>query len=181
METYRCKRNSSIFARIPKVNVKIAIRILLLITIISGLLSTIQNSEATTSVEPYSVLVVAGQSNAQGDESYSALMDPPLGSHPADSATKIMWSLGDDQINVNRLNSSNTQLMSLTDIQPFGYFGPEVGLARKLWDQGRRNMVILKVTYGLQRLAQTDNSTFGGLADWNVHSINESYDRSMRF
>lgn len=174
MDTNTCARKKSRFAL--RANTQTAIRILLLLTIVTGLLASIQKSEANTSVEPYSVLVVAGQSNAQGDESYAGYMDPPLGSHPADSATKIMWSLGDDQVNVDRLNSSDTQLMSLTDIQPFGYFGPEIGLARKLWDQGRRNMVILKVTYGLQRLAQTNDSTFGGLADWNVHSVNESYD-----
>ena len=146
------------------------------LTILAGLFLSQNISYAATSDEPYSVLVVAGQSNAQGDNSFFSAMNPPIGSHPADSATKIMWSTGDDQFNVNRQDSSTTELLPLTSVQPFGYFGPEIGLARNLWDQGRRNMVILKVTYGLQRLAATPNGTFGGLADWNTQSIGESYD-----
>ena len=154
---------TAVFSRLKSAD--FLMKVLIILCTISSLLATIQKSEASTSTEPYSVLVVAGQSNAQGDESYAALMDPPLGSHPADSATKIMWSMGDDQINPNRIDSPTNNLLTLTDVQAFGYFGPEVGLARKLWDQGRRNMVILKVTYGLQRLAQTPNGTFGGLAN----------------
>jgi hypothetical protein len=151
-------------------------KILIALFVVTALFLTDSTSQATTSTEPYSVLVIAGQSNAQGDMSFHTNMNPPLGSHPADSATKIMWSTGDDQLSVVRRMSSSSELLPLTTVQPEGFFGPEVGLARSLWDQGRRNMVILKVTYGLQRLAATQNDVFGGLADWNTNSVNESYD-----
>lgn len=155
----------------------ISLKVFVLLAIFSSLFIRAEDVYASTSVEPYSVLVVAGQSNAQGNNSFHFHMNPPLGSHPADSATKIMWSTGDNQLSVERFSSSTSQLVPLTSIQPSGYFGPEVGLARNLWDQGRRNMVILKVTYGLQRLIETPNNTFGGHADWNPNSVGESYDQ----
>lgn len=155
---------------------KLGTKIFLGIVLLAGLFLTTSVAQAATSSEPYSVLVVAGQSNAQGDNSFFYQMNPPLGSHPADNATKIMWSTGDNQLTVKRQNSSSTNLVPLSSVQPSGFFGPEIGLARGLWDQGRRNMVILKVTYGLQRLAATPNGAFGGLTDWNVNSVGESYD-----
>ncbi len=153
-----------------------ALRVILSVLVVSTFLTSQDEIVANENSTHYSVLVLAGQSNAQGDTSFVSSMNPPLGSHPADSATKIMWSTGDDQLTVTRFNSSSTELLPLTSVQPKNYFGPEIGIARNLWDQGRRNMVFLKVTYGLQRLAQTPSNEFGGLADWNVNSVGKSYD-----
>jgi hypothetical protein len=53
--------------------------------------------------------------------------------------------------------------------------GPEYGIARSLYDKGRRNVVILKVSYGFQSLAQSNSAAVP--YDWNINSTNKSYDR----
>lgn len=138
---------------------------------------TVHNTSAATIPEPYSVVVVAGQSNAQGVGGLASQIVPALGSHPADAATLMMYSESDEQVNQAWTESSSSSLVPLTSLQLNSYFGPEISLARKLWDQGRRNMVVLKVTYGGQRLASVTAPATGAVSDWNVNSSNESYDK----
>lgn len=119
----------------------------------------------------YSIIVIAGQSNADGAESYvqDAGFDLFAKSHPADSSTKLVWS--------NLVKNSGPPPVALKSIgdtaSKYGSgqatFGPEVGLARGLYDQGRRNLLILKVSFGGLSLAQKDGQ------DWNVNSSNEAY------
>jgi len=121
----------------------------------------------------YSIIVVAGQSNADGAESYvrDAKGFDLFGakSHPADGATKLIWS--------NLVKNSGPPPSALKsigdDAAKYGSgqatFGPEVGLARGLYDQGRRNVLILKVSFGGLPLAQQPGQ------DWNVNSSNEAY------
>lgn len=123
----------------------------------------------------YSIVVVAGQSNADGAESF--VLDPPTGfdlfgakGHPADASTKLVWTNL-----VNNVGPPPTTLKSIgTDAGKYGSgqatFGPEVGLARGLYDQGRKNLIILKVSYGGLSLGTNPNGQ-----DWNVHSNNEAY------
>jgi hypothetical protein len=122
----------------------------------------------------YSVIVVAGQSNADGAESY--VLDPPNNfdlfgakGHPADSSTKLIWSnlvknSGPPPVTLKSIGDASTKYGSGQ-----ATFGPEVGLARGLYDQGRRNVLILKVSFGGLSLAQKDGQ------DWNVNSSNEAY------
>lgn len=143
--------------------------------VVFGLLATylIYTSYAATPVK-YSVIVIAGQSNADGAESY--VVDPTTNvnvfaapGHPADSATKLIWS--------NLSNNSGPPPVALNSIatqsgkytNDVANFGPEVGLARGLYDHGQRNVLILKVSYGGLSLASK-----AGI-DWNVDSSNEAY------
>jgi hypothetical protein len=50
--------------------------------------------------------------------------------------------------------------------------GPEFGIGRSLYDKGKRKVIILKVSYGFQALAQT-NSTVVPF-DWNTESVSPS-------
>jgi hypothetical protein len=65
----------------------------------------------------------------------------------------------------------NAQLVS----DSLQFVGPEYGMARSLYEKGRRNIVILKVSYGFQSLAQSSSPAVP--YDWSIHSTNKSYDR----
>lgn len=167
--------------------------------------------------EPYSIFIVAGQSNAEGTQ--SNLTDLPdgdkLGEHPADDGPDYpqtnedsadnaqIWWEGSDGVELtgswehifqmfqNPLynpagwNNSDSNsdpevregLVNMKDIdepvpvgQRLGYFGPELGIAREAYDKGRRKIIILKVSYGFQALAQTV-TTFVPY-DWNPDVAN---------
>lgn len=136
-------------------------------------------SKAATSDEPYSIIIVAGQSNTNGEKSLAANITTPyptLGSHSADNATKMIWSTGNNLVNTTWHNSTSGQFKTLADTQPSGWFGPELGLARSLYDGGRRNMIVVKVAYGGQLLSK-NGTGLGFTNDWNVGSNNESYDK----
>lgn len=137
----------------------------------------------------WTVVVVAGQSNAEGTNSLAANMPvgEKLGDHPADDQSYIWWRAADGagpddaneffQVLTNPgfvtggwINSQNPDpsLQGLVKIRDLdkptpvgqkGLIGPEVGIVRQLYDQGRRNIIVLKVSYGFQALAKA-NSQF---------------------
>ena len=55
------------------------------------------------------------------------------------------------------------------------FVGPEYGIARSLYDKGRRKVIILKVSYGFQSLEQSNSPAIPW--DWNIHSTGKSYDK----
>ncbi len=123
----------------------------------------------------YSIIIVAGQSNADGAEAYvnDTVSNFDLfgaKSHPADSQTKLVWSnlAGNSGPPPTVLKSIGNDAMKYTKNQ--ATFGPEVGLARGLYDQGKRNIIVLKVSFGGVGLAQDP-----AVSDWNVHSKNEGF------
>lgn len=152
---------------------------------------------ASSDQEPYSIFIVAGQSNAEGTNSFT--YDLPAGtgvdkaSHPADASTGL-WIAGADGVGPVDLlgviwtfsgnsaagwwdsnDGTGNKLRQLTYQQRAQQFGPELGIARHAYEMGRRKMIILKVTYGFQSLAPAS----GGFIpfDWNIHSTNKSYAR----
>ncbi len=153
--------------------------------------------------QPYSIYIIAGQSNAEGTNSF--LTEIPsgqeLGTHPADDDAnpddnaQLWWEgadgvgIQDDPYGLVKLlqaggnynpagwiksqnaevpssNGKRNGLVNFKDIdQPIpvgqraGLFGSELSLARKLYDEGKRKIIILKVSYGFQSLAKS-TSTF---------------------
>jgi hypothetical protein len=115
------------------------------------------------------ILVVAGQSNALGYQSY--VIDPTTHkdvfteSHsPADTKALIMWT----ESGVPSSGATPVPLDTLQDLQgaPSPVFGPEVGLARDLWADGHHNLLIVKVAFSGSSLAddwQPDAADFGAL------------------
>ena len=128
---------------------------------------------------PYSVLIVAGQSNAAGAESLS--VDPAnnidvFGTQsvkPADTQVQMLFdnTFGNDSM--TRVNPVPLNTPQRANANEAAIFGPEVGLSRKLYELGRRRIIILKVTVGAVPLAVDDSTPF----DWNVNSTNEAYQR----
>lgn len=155
--------------------------------------------------EPYSIIIVAGQSNAEGSNSF--LSDMPegeeIGTHPVDDEenpddnAQIWWEGADGAglqdtpgaffealVNPqyttagwtksnNTADPSKQRLINFKDLDepaPMGQrnrqFGPEVGIARYLHDQGRRKLIFLKVTYGFQALGKSTSQFVP--YDWNI-------------
>jgi len=147
----------------------------------------------------WNVYIVAGQSNAEGTNSF--LSDMPegqkLGQHPADTDPNnfIIWEGAAGAVDiiggapaewVQSKNSDGTRLIKISELnnewsgqvkqsQRSRQFGPEIGMLRELYDKGERNIIILKVSYGFQALAQA-NSQFQPF-DWNPNSQNKSYQK----
>lgn len=138
----------------------------------------------------WTVVVVAGQSNAEGTNSLitSIPSGQELGSHPADDQSYIWWEGADGAapddateffnvisnpgytasgwIKSVNPNPSLEGMIKISDLdepipvgQRNGFFGPEIGIVRELYDQGKRNILVLKVSYGFQALAKA-NSQF---------------------
>jgi hypothetical protein len=145
--------------------------------------------------EPYSIYIVAGQSNAEGSNSFLAEMPPGqgLGTHPVDddadpNDNAHIWWKGADGVGIeddpngfvkllesggsyvaagweesnNTADPSKEGLINFKDLdqpppigQLKGQFGSEIGIARELYNQGKRKIIFLKVTYGFQALANT--------------------------
>lgn len=160
--------------------------------------------------EPYSIYIVAGQSNAEGTQ--SKWSDLPEGQkirqHPADDDVnpndnaQIWWEGSDGneltgswshiqhmftdplynpagwmKSDSNPAPSLRNGLVNFKDLdeppplgQRLGFFGPELGIAREAYDQGRRKVIILKVSYGFQALAKSV-TTFVPF-DWNPDVAN---------
>ena len=163
-------------------------------------------THADGSNEPYSILIIAGQSNAAGVASYRSLLagpdNPVVPSdyglykkhHLADTNTGFWWAGADGNgpsgaeqfysyltgnIQGSWIDSSHNgtqEKLQNLDDSQGILFGSEFGVGRTLYDNGRRKTIVLKVTYGLQSLGQTYTSPFIPF-DWNVHSTNKSYDR----
>lgn len=152
---------------------------------------------ASSAEEPYSIFIVAGQSNAEGTNSFANDLPPGTGinqaSYPGDANTGL-WIAGADGVGPVDLlgviaqfsgdspagwwdsnDGTGNKLRNLTYHQRAGQFGPEIGAARHAYEMGRRKMIFLKVTYGFQSLSQAS----GGFIpfDWNIYSVNKSYAR----
>ncbi len=103
------------------------------------------------------VLVVAGQSNALGYQSY--VVDPrthlnvftDASRSPADRLVRLTW----DETGVPS-NGRNPVALDAPQVRggTTRIFGPEVGLARSLYADGRRNLLIVKVAMSGSSLAR---------------------------
>lgn len=107
---------------------------------------------------PLAVVVVAGQSNAIGYESY--VRDPVTHDDvftdatrsPADRQALLMWA-------ETGVHTSGTAPVPLDTLQvlpgaPSAVFGPELGLARGLYAAGTHHLLIVKVAYTGTSLAK---------------------------
>lgn len=63
--------------------------------------------------------------------------------------------------------------------QSTGLFGSEFGIARTLYEMGRRKVIILKVTYGFQSLGQSTSPLIP--FDWNVNSTSNDPSRPKSY
>ncbi|MCX6729457.1 MAG: hypothetical protein NTV95_02275 [Candidatus Saccharibacteria bacterium] len=143
---------------------------------------------ADSNEEPYSIFIIAGQSNAEGTNSFRSSLPAGTGfdkqDHPADLNTNFWWAGADGKgpsSAVDWLTVFNGQsvagwmdsgsgialnkLKNLNSTQRGGLFGSELGAGRALYDKGRRKVIILKVTYGFQSLAQSTSQFIP--YDWN--------------
>lgn len=130
----------------------------------------------TTTVAPPTgptnvLLIVAGQSNAMGVESYATdpytgvdYLAPPY-TNGADDSDQLVWTPSDI------LNSSLTpvpldtpQTVTFPGYNPSQIFGPEIGIARQLYTDLGLSATIVKVTYEGISLA-TDWSPSGAGLD----------------
>lgn len=103
----------------------------------------------------YDVYILTGQSNSLGTTSLESGYAP--GAHPADAETAFFWSnvsgVGSSDPNTIVLygnsggNITTLQVQQGNDVNP-AFWGPEMGFARTLYDAGRRNVMILKITRG---------------------------------
>lgn len=159
-------------------------------------------TQAASSEEPYSIFIVAGQSNAAGVASYKTQLDPGEGFNgqhfPGDDVTKFWWAGADGNGNPTlqvlfpgysgsgvmgwvdsgqgRPNPTTDKLLDdINGFQTTNLLGSEFGIARTLWQAGRTKVIVLKVAYGFQTLAQSNSPTVP--FDWNVNSRDKSYDR----
>lgn len=158
--------------------------------------------EADSVDEPYSIIVVAGQSWAEGTNSYRSELPTGNGidkmSHPADTQTGFWWAGADGagptdvfeffdfyfngQSPAGWMQSGGNnatgaaRLRNLNDQQRSGFFGPELSASRELYDKGRRKVIVLKVSYGFQSLAKSNSPMVP--FDFNPEpGRNKGYDR----
>lgn len=176
------------------------------------ILSSIISADAGEDV--YSVYIIAGQSQAEGSNTFrNNLLTTGDNLYQqnytaADSATKFWWAGanglgldanaylsaffgqegqagwvysggGGDVTGASRMKTlaeGQRYAPSATPITLTSQkVGPEYGIGRSLYDQGRRKVIILKVSYGFQSLFKT--STAPPIPfDWNTTSTNKSYD-----
>jgi hypothetical protein len=141
------------------------------VTASNGLTTTVP-SAMTRSLIPHRVLIVAGQSNALGAESYA--VDPvtmidyfaaPY-ANKADSKSYLTWPAAwlVAQPQAGWVPLKTPQLLSFTS-PPSHIFGPEVGLARQIWIDTGQSVSIVKFAYANTSLA----------IDWNPNSSNGIY------
>ena len=114
---------------------------------------TVAKSDPSRTINTVHLFVLAGQSNAAGWSAVISRTSPKFdlwnGStrSPVDNTAKIMW-LGCG------LQSSGSTPVSLSTHQHYlplpsvPTFGPEVGIARRLWSAGWTNVAFVKVTCG---------------------------------
>lgn len=123
---------------------------------------------------PYSILIVAGQSNAAGIE---ALVDDDnknfhLFATPnaADTDVQLMW-MGTDTNGGTKPQPLKTPQLANGNKGP-AQFGPEIGLGRELYRLGRRKILIVKAAFGGMPLYMDANS---GSNTWNPASAKGGY------
>jgi hypothetical protein len=110
-----------------------------------------------TTLPRLDVLIVAGQSNALGYQSY--VVDPKThkdvftdsSRSPADSRVLFMWT----ESGVASSGASPVRLDTPQRLQgaPSPVFGPEVGLARNLYAAGHHHLLVVKVAFSGSSLA----------------------------
>jgi hypothetical protein len=119
--------------------------------------AAVRESQALAAPIPIDVLVVAGQSNALGAQSY--VKDPTTHQDiftdatrsPADTAVLLMWA----ETGVHTSGADPVPLDTLQHLPnaPSPVFGPEVGLARQLYADGDHELLVVKVSYSGTSLA----------------------------
>ena len=128
-------------------------------------------SAATPALKPHLVLVVAGQSNANGFESYP--VDPVTGVNyfaapyvnGADTHDLLTWEPWSvlQGAGANPVPLDTPQQITGTS-GPVTIFGPEIGLARQLWTDTGRSVTIVKTAYEGTSLAVNWNPAKTGTA-----------------
>lgn len=118
----------------------------------------------------YSIVIVAGQSNAVGNESYTQESNAFKDSHPAYSAYPMSFKIYSASDKSSLVNIRTAQL----DGNKKQIFGPEIGLARTLYEKGKRDVLIVKVAEGGTPIHKRAGH------DWNVASRGENYDDLVR-
>jgi len=118
----------------------------------------------------YSIIVVAGQSNAVGSESYVQQSPAFRDNHRAYSAYPMSFKIYSSSDKSSPVNIRTAQ----TDGAKKQIFGPEIGLARTMYEKGKRDVVIVKVAEGGTPLHKRDGH------DWNIASSNENYDDMIK-
>ena len=99
-----------------------------------------RTSEAESRKKVYSVHIVAGQSNAVGNGSKPSEMK----NDPVDKKIKFYYS--HDSSSNGKIVKLKSQKIKLS--KSGAGFGPEVGLARQLYKNGYKNILIIKVAQG---------------------------------
>ena len=131
-------------------------------------LGTSPSSISTPALNPHLVLVVAGQSNASGFQSYD--IDPTTGinyfappyTNGADSNDLITWLPWSIEQGNAATPAPLDSTQYLTGSAPASIFGPEIGLARQLWTDNQRPLTIIKDAYGATNLADNWSPTGSG-------------------
>lgn len=114
----------------------------------------------------FDVYILTGQSNSLGTTGLEAPFQP--GTHSADAQTEFFWS------NVNSTNTvyppnlygdSSGSITTLQMQQGDGgtnpnFWGPEFGMARKMFDAGQSNLLIIKASRGGGGNSFWDKATF---------------------
>lgn len=169
--------------------------VLLVLVVGSALLVRIATFSSVNVDKPYSIFILAGQSNAEGSQSFRYDLPPGEGidneTHPADTETGFWWAGAtgsgpdasallfpelDPESDSGWQDSGNVMRDMTGDFpQLKDQFGSELAASRAMYDAGRRKVVFLKVTYGFQPLAQSTGPFVP--YDWNINSNNKSYDR----
>lgn len=126
-------------------------------------------SAPTVALSPHLVLVVAGQSNANGYESYATdlvthidYLAPPYtnGADTHDLLTWLPWSELQGSGAAPVALDAPQQIVSGTTTLTI--FGPEIGLARQLWTDTGRSVTVVKGAYTGTSLAVNWNPTSTG-------------------
>ncbi|QDS99072.1 hypothetical protein HG15A2_23620 [Adhaeretor mobilis] len=103
----------------------------------------------------FDIYILTGQSNSLGTTELEGTASAP-GTHPADVHTAFYWSnvapSSSDPNNITLYGDSAGSLTKLIMQQGDGvnpnFWGPEFGFSRKLFEAGRSNVLVIKVSRG---------------------------------
>lgn len=131
-------------------------RLLAMIVILAG--------TASARADNLDVYILTGQSNSLGTTNLESPSDPGL--HPADSQTDFFWAnaSGGSSSNIAyppALSSSSGGAITNLQVQSGGdFWGPEFGFARRLYDVGERDFLVVKASKGGGLNTFWDQATF---------------------
>jgi hypothetical protein len=112
-------------------------------------LATAHAAMAAARASRVGIVVVAGQSNAEGYESYAA--GTGFGLATADRTVRLVdWGDYSTSHDSSAVALDTPQVLAVNGRQ---VFGPEVGIARYLWSHGHQDIAIAKVTKAGSALA----------------------------